>query len=82
MKDYQIKAILAIRLIGLILIILGLWVLFSNVIETSGDFNPAFAAYYFKSQLLRPLLACAFGVILQIISRKLGISLTKDLEQE
>jgi len=73
-------AILAVRLLGLFWLVVGLWMLVANIIESATEFNPSFVGYYLQSQMLRPLLAMGLGVLLIILSKKLGRWLARGLD--
>lgn len=69
-----------IRLLGLVWLTLGAWLLIANIAESAYEFNPAYLKFYFYSQLLRPLLALAIGVLLMVCSKRLSRWLGKGLE--
>ncbi|MDX2110268.1 MAG: hypothetical protein SFY80_08525 [Verrucomicrobiota bacterium] len=77
-----VRAILAIRLLGLALFILGTWLLVANLFETIRQFDPTYAWYYFQNQLLRPVLAMGLGCILLLFSKPLGKFMARELEQK
>jgi hypothetical protein len=79
MKEYQNRAILAVRLLAVFFFLFGIWLLLANVIESVAEFNPTYFLYYFKSQLLRPSLACGLSILLYLSSAKVGRWISKDL---
>ena len=80
MSKYPAVATLAVRLLGLIWITAGLWMLAANAIESAKEFNPSFIGYYLLSQALRPVLAVAVGLGLWFFSRPLGRLIARGLE--
>jgi hypothetical protein len=73
-------AVLAVRLLGLFWLVAGCWMLAANIIESALEFNPSFIGYYLQSQMLRPLLAMGLGLLLIILSKKLGRWLARGLD--
>lgn len=80
MKPLQARATLGVRLLGLALVVVGLWQLLSNLIDTFYAFEPAYFLYYVTQQLLRPLVALALGALLLLVSRPLGRRLARHLD--
>ena len=72
MNPITVRAILGVRLCALFFGALGMWLLTANVIESAGDFNPAYWGYYLKSQIARPTVAIILGALLLLLSRPLG----------
>jgi hypothetical protein len=65
-------SLLALRFFALILVIIGLLQAIANILETVREFNPSHAGYYFKSQLLRPVILIAGGLLTWALSRPLS----------
>jgi len=65
-------SLLALRLLALILVMVGLLQAVANILETFRDFNPTYAGYYFKSQLLRPVVLIVGGFLTWALSRPLS----------
>ena len=65
-------SLLALRFFALILVIIGLLQAIANILETVREFNPSYAGYYFKSQLLRPVILIAGGLLTWALSRPLS----------
>lgn len=65
-------SLLALRLFALILVIIGLLQAVANILETVREFNPSHAGYYFKSQLLRPAILIAGGLLTWVLSHPLS----------
>lgn len=80
MGKYTSAAVLAVRLLGLVWLAAGLWMLAANVIESATEFNPSFIGYYLQSQALRPLLAIGLGAGLLFFARPLGRWLARGLD--
>lgn len=76
------NAILAIRVIGVLLVVLGLWQLIANIIESIREFDPTYWWYYVQSELLRPLLGIFIGKLLYWFSKPMGALLAKGLETD
>ncbi len=74
-------ATLSVRFLGVLFILLGGWQLVSNLIDGWIEFDPTYLGYFFRSQLLRPAVACALGVILIVLSRPLARALCRGLEK-
>jgi hypothetical protein len=56
-------SLLALRFFALALVIIGLLQAIANILETVREFNPSHAGYYFKSQLLRPVILIVGGLL-------------------
>ena len=65
-------SLLAVRLLALILVVIGLLQAVANVLETFRDFDPTHAGYYFKSQLLRPVVLMGGGFLTWTLSLPLS----------
>lgn len=73
-------AVLRLRLLGLALCLLGLWLGLANLIDAWIEFDPSYLAYFLRVQLLRPGLAVLFGFLVMAASRPLARRLTRDLD--
>ena len=71
-----------VRVLALIFVLVGTWMLVCNLIESLAEFNPAYCYYYFETQLLRPLVAILLGLALYRWSRKVGRILLRGLDEE
>jgi hypothetical protein len=80
MGKYTSAAVFAVRLLGLVWLAAGLWMLAANVLESATEFNPSFVGYYLQSQALRPLLAMGIGAGLIYFARLLGRWLARGLD--
>lgn len=80
MGKYTSAAVLAVRLLGLVWLTAGLWMLVANIIESATEFNPSFIGYYLQSQAVRPLLAIGLGLLLIIMAKPFGRKLAKGLD--
>ena len=65
-------ALLAVRMVGFVLILLGAIQATINLLETMDDFDPAHRAYYLKSQFLRPVVFQIVGLLTLASSRPLA----------
>ncbi len=65
-------SLLALRLFALILVIFGLLQAIANILETVREFNPSHTGYYFESQLLRPVILIAGGLLTWALSHPLS----------
>ena len=65
-------SLLALRLVALILVTIGLLQAVANILETVREFNPSHTGYYFKSQLLRPTVLIAGGLMTWALSHPLS----------
>lgn len=72
-------AIFAVRLLGLIFLLLGLWQGTANLIDGWMEFDPSYLGYFLRSQLLRPVIALLLGMALIAGSRPLARRLTHGL---
>lgn len=79
MNSTTANAILGVRLWALFFATLGLWLLSANLIESAGDFNPAYWGYFVVSQVARPLASIILGGLLCAFSRPLGRGLARGL---
>lgn len=75
----QRLAALALRLLGLLLILLGSWQAVANLIDGWMEFDPTYLGYFFRSQLMRPALVMLWGTALILLSRPLGRCIAKGL---
>ena len=82
MSDVRNISLIAVRLLALIFVSVGVWMLAGNLIETITDFNPTFAVVYFKTQLLRPFVGIGVGLLIYWKSPSLARLLTRGLESE
>jgi hypothetical protein len=82
MGKYTSAAVLAVRLLGLLWLTAGLWMLAANILESVMEFNPSYIGYYLESQALRPLLAMGLGGLLLARARPLGRKLAKGLDEQ
>ncbi len=73
-------AILGVRICALLIAGLGIWQMLGNIAGSFRDVDPSYLAYYFQSQLARPLCAVATGLILAALSRPLGRLLARGLD--
>jgi len=80
MGKYTSAAVLAVRLLGLVWLAAGLWMLVANIAESALEFNPSFVGYYLQSQALRPLLAIGLGAGLMFFARGLARMLARGLD--
>lgn len=71
-------ATLALRLLGILFLLIGGWQLVANLVDGWMEFDPTYLGYFFRSQLLRPGLAMLIGLILILCSRPLGRWLAPD----
>ena len=76
------RAAFVVRVLALLIVLTGLWMLVCNLIESVAEFNPTYAYYYFETQLLRPLLAIILGIVLFKSSRIVGRLLLRGLDKE
>ncbi|WP_043588901.1 hypothetical protein [Geminisphaera colitermitum] len=65
-------ALLALRLLALTGLLLSLWALLANLAQSYDTFNPSYAAYYWKQQLLRPTLGLALSLLVLLLARPLS----------
>ncbi len=80
MGKYTSAAVLAVRLLGLVWLAAGLWMLVANMVESATEFNPSFIGYYLQSQAVRPLLAMGLGALLLLLARRVGRALAAGLD--
>jgi len=76
MDTLRLQARLAVRLIGFFFVLLGLWMLVSNLVESWGKVSLVFWLSYLQAQILRPLLAVVFGLLTMALAGPLGRLLT------
>ena len=74
-------ATLLVRFLGLVLIVIGLVQLVANVLDTVRDFSPGHAAYYFKSQLLRPAILVCSGALIAFLSHPLATLIADGIDR-
>lgn len=79
MTSSEKQATVGVRLLGLFFFMVGFWMLIGNVIDSIGDFNPAYIGYYVLSELVRPVLACAIGLLLWWRARSLARRMARGL---
>lgn len=65
-------ALTALRLLALAGISISLWALLANLAQSYDTFNPGYAAYYWKQQLLRPTLGLVFSLTMLLCARPLA----------
>ena len=65
-------SLLALRLFALILVIIGLLQVAANILETVRELSPSHTGYYFESQLLRPVIPIAGGLLTSALSHPLS----------
>ena len=65
-------SLLALRLLALVLVVIGLLQAVANILETFRDFDPTHDGYYFKSQLLRPVVLIGGGLLTWALSHPLS----------
>lgn len=65
-------ALLALRLLAFTGTIVSLWALLANLAQSYDTFNPSYAAYYWKQQLLRPSLGLLLSLIVLFCARPLS----------
>jgi hypothetical protein len=80
MNKYTGAAVLAVRLLGLIWVTAGLWMLVANAVESATEFDPTYPGYYLQSQAVRPGLAILLGLGLWAWAGKLGRRAAKGLD--
>jgi len=68
----QAAAIIALRILAVIWISVGSFQAIANLIDGFRAFDPTYLGHFFMSQLLRPTLAIAFGVVIAALSGPLG----------
>lgn len=72
-------AVLGVRLVGLLVLLLGLWQLAGNIIDTWRDFDPSYITYYFSSQIARPLAGILIGLLVIFVAAPTGRLLARGL---
>jgi hypothetical protein len=72
MDTLRLQARLAVRLIGFFFVLLGLWMLVSNLVESWGKVSLVFWLSYLQAQILRPLLAVVLGFLTMALAGPLG----------
>ena len=82
MPNTRVASIIAVRLVALVFMIVGAWMLLGNLIETLPDFNPTYTDVYLKTQVLRPILAIGIGFFIYVTSFIFAGLLTRGLERE
>ncbi|MCD8482656.1 MAG: hypothetical protein LR015_08335 [Verrucomicrobia bacterium] len=60
----QSLARILVRLVAFMLVLIGLWGLTVNVVESLPGFDPNFPGYYFWSEIFRPASLAFLGIIL------------------
>ncbi|AHF93607.1 hypothetical protein OPIT5_28855 [Opitutaceae bacterium TAV5] len=65
-------ALLALRLLAFTGLLVSLWALLANLAQSYDTFNPAYASYYWKQQLLRPVLGLALSLLVLFLARPLS----------
>lgn len=76
------RAILAVRLFGFFLLVLGALSLLANAVESARDFDPTYLGYYLVTQTLRPGLAMTAGILGWRMAPRLGRWLARGLDAE
>ena len=80
MLKQDLRAAFVVRVLALMFVLIGTWMLVCNLIESIAEFNPVYAYYYFETQLLRPLVAIILGLVLFILSQSVGRLLLRGLK--
>jgi hypothetical protein len=65
-------AVVAVRLVGVLVAALAFWQMVGNLIGSWRDFDPNYLGYYFASELARPLAGIATGALLWLFSGPIG----------
>ena len=81
MPNHEFRASFAVRVLALLFVLIGVWMLVCNLIETVAEFNPAYAYYYFENQLLRPFIAIILGFVLFKLSTRVARLLLRGLKE-
>ncbi|MGF1482986.1 MAG: hypothetical protein ACFBZ8_01330 [Opitutales bacterium] len=80
MGEWEKRSVLAVRLLSLSIIVFGAISLAAALADSVGEFNPAYLRHYFMTELLRPLLWLASGIVLRLVARPLGRRLARGLD--
>jgi NAD(P)-dependent dehydrogenase (short-subunit alcohol dehydrogenase family) len=70
-------ATIGLRILGVLMVAVGLVLLVANVLESAWDFNPNYLGFYFMTQLLRPMLWAAGGALVLVSSKIVGKLIAK-----
>lgn len=65
-------AVVAVRLIGVLVAALALWQMAGNLIGSWRDFDPNYLGYFFAGEMARPLAGIATGALLWLFSGPIG----------
>jgi hypothetical protein len=55
---------LGVRLLGLFFLLQGFWQLSTNLLASFPEFDPNYLGFYFRSQMLGPLVGMGLGLLL------------------
>jgi|GEM_PF-818407 hypothetical protein len=65
-------AVVAVRLLGVLVAALALWQMAGNLIASWRDFDPSYLGYFFSSEVARPLAGLIIGMLLWLFSGPIG----------
>ena len=72
MPEIEQLAVLLVRLLGCAFVVLAFVQGIANVLDSINAYHPGHAAYYFRSQLMRPTVLNVAGIGLLLFSRTVG----------
>lgn len=67
-----------LRLVAYLLLLLGFGLLLRNLLLTYDAFNPSYLGYYFKQEVLSPIICILCGIFTRLAEQPIARWLTKD----
>ncbi|MCC5806310.1 MAG: hypothetical protein JJU00_08270 [Opitutales bacterium] len=69
---HQTTAAVLLRVGAILIIVTALWQSLANTAESVFEIDPSYLGYYFRQNLLRPLIGLALGVVLFVFAGPLA----------